>query len=121
MIGRQRLHFSQTLSQGVRNLSRVTAGPDSGTVDASTPAIDGDAFGHEIEILRPMIDLVISDEDLGESGTVRLHAGIAAVTLDRCCASKDQAAIAAFEDRRSDIGLAGIKRDGLSRDAGFEE
>ena len=96
-------------------------GPDAGAVDAAAAAVDEDAVGHDVEVLLPLIDLVVAEEDLAEAGAVRLHARVALVLLDGRGAAEDQAARAVLQHRGADVAEAGVDGDGLLRNAGLDE
>ena len=77
ILGRQRPTAASRLADRLGDLSRVAAGPDAGAVDAAAAAVDEDAVDHDVEVLFPLIDLVVAEEDLGEARAVRLHARVA--------------------------------------------
>ena len=98
---------------------RVPRRPDAGAVDAAAAAVDEDAVDHDVEVLLPLVDLVVAEEDLAEAGAVRLHARVALVLLDGGGAAEDQAARAVLQHRGADVAEAGIDGDGLLRHAGL--
>ena len=121
VVGLERTDGGQALGQRVGDLARVTARPDPRAVDAPASAVRVHALDHQIEILLPVVDLVVSEEDLREAGTVRLHFRAAAVAIDRRRAAEDERALAVIEHRSADVAAAGIDRDGLARNARLEE
>ncbi len=84
---------------GLGDLLGVPRRPDARAVDAAAAAVDEDAVDHDVEVLLPLIDLVVAEEDLAEAGAVRLHARVALVLLDGGGAAEDQAARAAVAAR----------------------
>ena len=121
MIRRQRPHVCQPARDRIGDVAGVPARPDPGTIDAAAAAVQEHAVDHHVEKLFPAIHLIVADEDLRESGTVRLHRRITAIAIHRRRAAENQVAPAVFEDGGADIALAGIDRDGLARNAGGEE
>src|SRR5688572_8909070 len=121
MVRRQRLNLCEALRDRIGDLARVPAGPDPRAVDAASATVDRHALDHEIQILLPLIDFVIADEDLGESRTMGLDARIAAIALDSWSAAENQTAIAAFEHRGADVCFTRVQRNGLPRNTSFEE
>ena len=79
------------------------------------PLLTKHAVDHDVEVLLPVIDLVVAEQDLAEAGAVRLHARVALVLLDRGGAAEDQAARAVLQHGRADVAEAGIDGDGLLR------
>src|SRR5262245_190568 len=81
----------------------MPADPDAGAVDAASAAVGKDALDHHVERRFPAVDLIVAEEDLGKTRSVRLHARIAAVAVDGLLTAEDQASAASFEHRRPDI------------------
>src|SRR5262245_27752217 len=111
MIVRQRTYHRQAARQSVRDLARMTAHPNSGAVDTAASAVDEDALHHAVEILFPLIDLIVTEDDLREPGTVRLNPRVAAIAVHRGGSAKDETAAAAIEDGSADIAFTRINRD----------
>ena len=85
------------------------------------PLLMIDAFDHQIEVLFPLVDHVVPQQDLGETGAVSLHARIAVVPLDGCRAAEDHRSFASGQDRRTGRGFARVEREHLPGDSRFDE
>src|SRR5204862_1282614 len=121
LVRRPRTPAGQAPGDRLGDLTRVAAGPDPRTVDAAAAAVQKYAVDHDVEELLPSVHLIVADQDFRETGTVRLHRGVATVAIDRCGAAEDQVAPAMLEHRGADVAEAGINRDGLARNAGGKE
>ena len=64
VVHRQRSHRAQSLGQGVCDLGGVPAGPDARATDATAAAVDVDAVGNQVDVIFPIVDLVVAQEDL---------------------------------------------------------
>ena len=86
------------------------------------PLLMVDAVDHQVEVLLPVVDLVVAQQDLAEAGAVGLHARVALVLLDGRRAAEDQAARAVLQHRGADVAR---RRDRCAMaslgDAGLEE
>ena len=67
----------EPLGQGLGDLSGVSRRPDARAIDAAAAAVDVDALDHQVEVVFPVIDDVVAQQDLGEAGAVGLHARVA--------------------------------------------
>src|SRR4051794_30299961 len=86
--------------------------PHARGVDATTAAVGVDAFHHEIEILLPLIDDVVSEQNLRPAWSVRLDFRIAGITLYSLLAAEDHAAVTGVQQGVPHVtAAAGIKRD----------
>src|ERR1700730_6220942 len=99
----------------------MAARPDTGAVDAASAAVGEDTVHHHVEILLPLIDLIVAEQNLRKSGAMSLDPRIAAITIDRCRTPEDQAASATVEHRGSDIAFARINRNRLAGNACLEK
>src|SRR5437762_5987521 len=95
--------------------------PHAGAIDAAAAGVDEDAVGHDVDVLLPLVDLVVAEDDLREAWAVRLDARVALVLLDGGRAAEDQAARAMLEHRGADVTQTGVNGDRLLRDAGLDE
>ncbi len=118
---RQHVDRAQLFGQGGGDLVRVPRGPDPGAVDAGAPAVQDNALDHHVEVLLPVVDHVVTDQDLAETGAVNLNPRVPRVLLDRGRATEDEAAVAAGHDSTTDVVPARIETDGLRRDAGLDQ
>src|SRR5215471_16028428 len=91
----------------------MPARPDARTVDAPAAAVHVNAIDHNVEVLLPLIDLVVAEEDLAEPGAVGLHPRVALILLDSRGAAEDQAPRTLLEHRGADVTQAGIDGDSL--------
>src|SRR5262249_31938391 len=121
ILRRQRLDRAHALGQGLGNFAPVPRYPDAGTVDATPAAVDQDAFDHDVQVLLPVIDLVIAEDDLAESGAVSLDARIALVLLNGGGAAEDQATRAMSQHRGADVAQTGIDGHGVLGHPGLNE
>ena len=81
------------LGEGLGDFLGVPRGPDARAVDAAAAAVEVDAVDHQVEVLFPIVDQVVAEQDLAEAGAVGLHVRVALVALDggacrrrSCCA-----------------------------------
>ena len=121
MLRRQRADRRDAFGDRLGDLVRVTAGPDTGGVDAAAAAVGHDAVDQQVEIVLPAIDEIVADQNFRESGPVHLHPRVAAMLIDRRLAAEHQAAAAGLEHRRADIVLSRVDGNRLARDAGGEQ
>ena len=121
ILGWFRLDWADSLCERLSDLARVTRRPYARTIDAPSPAVGEDAVRHDVEILLPVIDDVIAEQDLAESRPVDLHARIAFVALDCRCAAEDQAAACPSTTSAPMSPTAWIDRNRLARHTRFEE
>src|SRR5687768_2860734 len=63
MFRRQRLNLGKSLCQRIRYFPGMPAYPDSRTADTTTAAVQKDAVEHQIEMLLPIVNLVVSQQD----------------------------------------------------------
>ena len=121
ILRRQRHDRPDLRRDRLGDLLPVPRHPDAGAVDAAASAVDEDAVGHQVDVLLPLIDHVVAEDDLAEAGTVSLDSVISLILLDRCRSAEDQALRAMLEHRRADVAEAGVDGDRLFRDAGRDE
>src|SRR5437870_13388146 len=70
MIGWERAHRREPLGHRVGDFARVPACPDARAVDAPATAVGEHAVDHQVEMLLPLIDLLVTEQNLRDSGTV---------------------------------------------------
>src|SRR5437667_5095492 len=99
----------------------MAAGPDARAVDTAASTVDGDAFDHDVEILFPVVDLIVAEQDLGETRSVRLNFRIAPIAIHGCSTAEDEASVATVEDRRAHIAFPGVDGNRLAWNARLEE
>ena len=107
--------FSPALRDGL-GMSR---NPDARAIDAAAAAVDEDAVGHDVEILGPVVDFVVAQDDLAEARAVRLHARVSLVLLDGGGAAEDQAPLTVGQHGSADVAKSGIDGDSLFGNAGL--
>ena len=49
--------------------------PDAAGVDATAPAVVGDRFRHEVDVLGPLVDAVVAEDELRVAGSAKFDAG----------------------------------------------
>src|SRR5260370_24595518 len=113
--------WSEALGQGLRNLTGVTRRPHAGAVDAAAPAVEEYAVGHHVQVLFPMVDHIVAQQDFAETRSVDLHARVPFITLDRCGAAEDHAAAGAAYHFGADAPKSRIDRDRFLRYASLEK
>ena len=111
VIRRQDFDRTQSFGQGLGDFLRVPRGPDAGAVDAAASAVEVDALDHQIQVVLPAVDQVVAQQDLGEAGTMRLDARVAAVLLDRRRAAEDHGPLAARQHGGTGRGLTRIESE----------
>ncbi len=99
----------------------MPAGPDARRVDAAAAAVGRNAIDQQVEIIAPPVYHIVAEQNLREARSVHLHAGVAAVLIDRCLPTEHHAASAFLENRGADVVLARVDRDRFTRHAGREE
>ena len=114
-VGRQDVDRTETLRQRLGDLTRVSRGPNAGTVDAAAAAVDVDALRHQVDVLLPAIHHVIPQQDLGKPGAVGLHAGIAAILLHGRQPAEDHGPRRGGQHGGTRLGSPGIDRKNLAR------
>src|SRR5690606_14166120 len=121
ILGRLDIDLPQPFRESLRDLARVARSPDTGTVDPTTTALQAVAVHHHVDVAFLVIHHVIAEEDLAETRSVDLHAGIPVVTLSRFGAPEDLHALAAIDDLGAHVGAARVDADRLARHARLEE
>ena len=72
------------------------------------PLFKINAVDHQVEILFPVVDHVVAEQNLAEARAVGLHARISLVALDRRFAAEDHAPRASGQHRGAHVG---VRRD----------
>src|SRR5439155_13846786 len=111
IFGRFGSDGSETLGERLRDFPCVARRPDTGTIDATPPAVKKNAVHHQIEILLPLIDHVVAQQNFAETGPVDLHARIAVVPLNCIGAAEDFHTPATVDDLRAHLAAAGVDAD----------
>src|SRR5262245_20999712 len=99
----------------------MPADPDSRTADAASSAVGVHAVKDQIEVSLPVVDAVVSQNDLGEAWAVGLHPGIAPVAVDGRRAPKNKVAFAAVEHGCTHVSFSRINGDRLAGNSGLKE
>src|SRR2546422_503922 len=95
--------------------------PDTRRVDARAPAIVGNRMDHYVQIFFPIINTVLTDDDLAQPGAVNLDALIVAPKTSRRCIAEDNATLTTSQNL-SGAGVIGwIETEGFARRAGANE
>src|SRR5437660_1841132 len=121
IIGPFDFDWPKPFGKGCSDFFAMPRSPDTGAVDATAAAIGVNALGNEIDVLRPVIDHVVAEDNFAEPGPVDLDARVAFVTLDGFGAAENFHSLAAIDDFGPHFGAAGINADRLTRHIGFEE
>ena len=82
--GGQRRQGAELLRQRLGDLGGVFRHHHGRGVDATAPAIVGNGGNHEVDELRPALDLVLADEDLAVAGAVDLDGRVVGVLAPWC-------------------------------------
>src|SRR6185295_8954575 len=83
VFGRLHFHGAHSFGQSFSDFLCVTRSPHTRAVDAPTPAIEKHAVHNHVDVLLPVIDDIIAQQNLGEPGPVNLNASVSAITLYR--------------------------------------
>src|SRR5262249_4424249 len=108
-------------SDGLGDLLGVSRRPDTRTVDAAATAIHIDAVDHDVDVFLPLIDHIIAEQNLAETGAVGLYSRVALVLFHRGGSAEDETARTVLQHGSADFAEAGVDGDGLWRNAGLNE
>jgi hypothetical protein len=115
------LNGAEAFGERSTDFGRIFGNDNGAGVDAGASAVVADGADHHVEIIAPVLDAVVADEDLAPAGPVKLDAGIVGVLLGRGFVAEDEGATALAEDCRTAFVIGGIKAKRFARDAGGDE
>ena len=118
---RQRRNRPQSRGYCLGNRSCMSRCPDTRAIDAPPPTIRQYAVNHQVDIVLPVINLVLTNQNFAESWPMNLYPRIRGVLLNRGGSAEDQAACGVVQHRSTDLAQAGIERNRLTRDARLKE
>ena len=72
-------------------------------IDATASTVRQHAVDHQVQIIFPIVNAVVAQNNLAVSGAVDLHGGVALILFDRALATKNHAAVTFGEDCRPHI------------------
>ncbi len=113
--GWQRNDGAQLSGNRVRDGFRMSGGPDSGAVNAASAAIHQDAGHEHIEVALPLINDIITEQNLAEPRTVCLNTRVTGILVYRGLTSKDHRSVAGLKNLVSDIMRTGVQTKRFSR------
>ena len=125
VFGGRRHERAETLGECGGDFLAVFRHDDRRSVDAGTSAVVADGGDHDIEVILPVLDLVLADDDLAPARAMNLHTRIALVHLCHGHVAEDKIATAEFDDFATAFVIGGIKTKGFWRctcgDEGLDE
>ena len=121
VLGGQRRERPELLGECIGDLRGVSGHDHRRGVDATAAAIVGDRGDHQVNELRPALDLVLADEDLAEARAVHLDGRVAGVLRRGAFVAEDQSPAAAAQDLRGAFVVGRIEPERLRRAAGGDE
>src|SRR6185295_13744408 len=87
VFGRLHFHGAHSFGQRFSDFLCVARGPHARAVDASAAAVKKHTVHHHIDVLLPIVDHVVTEQDLGESRSVNLNTSVATIAFYRRRAS----------------------------------
>ena len=115
IIRRHRLKWPQPLRQRLRNLLPILRHNHRRRIDARPPAIVRNRRHHHIQMLAPVLDLILPNDDLRPPRPVHLHRRIVLILLHRPHIAKHQTPPAQLHHLTRPLMVRRIKAKRLRR------
>ena len=121
VVGPRGLHGAQLLRERFGDLRGVAGHDDGRGVDAGPSAVVADGADHHVDVLAPVLDLVLADEDLAPTRPVQLDGRVVGVLSGGGLVTEDERPSAIAEDGRRSVVVGGVEAEGLRRHARGDE
>ena len=121
IFGGFRLDGPEAFGQRGGDFFGVARRPDAGAVNTPAAAVQVNAIHHDIDVLVPLIDHVVTEQEFAKAWAVDLHARIAFVALDCLSAAENFDPPNFADDFGAHLAAAGINADAFAGHTSLEE
>lgn len=121
IIGGERLHRAQALGDGIGDFLAILRHQDGGGIDAGAAAVVADGADDDVDVLLPVFDLVLANDDLAPAWAVHLHTWVAFIHLGHGHIAKDQIATAELHHFTAAFVIGRVETKSLGGSTGCDE